>query len=400
MIDIDLPTAKWVEPLLHPSRYKGLHGGRSSGKSHCFGEMVVEASAMDPDLCIVCIREVQKSLKFSAKRLIEQKIQALGLGKLFDVQHDIIKRIGGDGVILFQGMSDATAESIKSLEGFGVAWFEEAQRASQRSIDLLLPTIRIDGSEIWFSWNPDQPDDPVEKLLFDPVMSGDAIVVEVNYIDNPHCPDVVKRESELHRKRDPETFDHVWLGKHNTKSDDQVLCGKCVIEEFEVSPDWDGPYFGADWGFSTDPNALIKCYVAGDDLMIEQEAYGHGIEIEDTPDFFGRISGSDTHTVRGDSARPEIISYMRRHGFPKLDPVEKWKGSVEDGVSRLRSFGRIVIHTRCTKTAEESRLWKYKRDRLTGDILPILIDKNNHLMDALRYAIAPLIKRKPQVIAW
>jgi phage terminase large subunit len=122
-------------PLLEPARYKGAHGGRGSGKSHFFAEMLVDDHYRLPGLALVCIREVQKSLKDSAKRLIEDKIEALGLGHAFDVQIDQIKS-RGDGVILFQGMQDHTAETIKSLEGFNRAWIEEAQTLSERSLTL------------------------------------------------------------------------------------------------------------------------------------------------------------------------------------------------------------------------------------------------------------------------
>ena len=388
---VNIPTPRWAIPLLAPSRYKGSKGGRSSGKSHFWGERLVECAVANPDLSVVCIREVQKSLKFSAKRLIEAKIRSMGVQHLFVVLNNEIQRVGGSGVIIFQGMQDHTADSIKSLEGFGVAWCEEAQNLSARSLELLLPTIREEGSEIWFSWNPDQPDDAVDDLLVKNC-PDDAIVVHVDFTDNPFCPDVIKKEAARHLKRDPLTYAHVWEGAYNTRSDDQVLAGKWRVDDFEVQPEWDGPYIGADWGFSTDPNTLIECWIDGNVLLISEEQYGHGVEIDDTPEFFAPISTAKTHTVRADSARPELISYMQRNGYPLVRSVEKWPGSVADGISKLRSFDEILIHPRCKHTIEEARLWKYKRDRLTGDILPALIDKNNHCWDAIRYAIAPLVK--------
>lgn len=392
-MNIDIPTPRWAVPLLAPSRYKGAKGGRGSGKSYFFAERLVECCVADPDLSVVCIREIQKSLKFSAKRLIESTIRKLGVQHLFEVQNNEIRRAGGSGVIIFQGMQDHTADSIKSLEGFGLAWCEESQALSARSLELLLPTIREQGSEIWFSWNPDQEDDPVDDLLvanFDP---ADMIVVHVNFPDNPFCPPVLVEEARRHLKRDPITYAHVWEGAYNTKSDDQVMSGKWIVDDFEVQPEWNGPYLGADWGFSSDPNTLIECWVEGNTLLITREQYGHGIEIDDTPDFFAPIETAKNNTVRADSARPELISYMKRNGYPRITSVDKWPGSVEDGISKLRSFDEIVIHERCKHTIEEARLWKYKRDRLTRDVLPVLIDKNNHCWDAIRYAIAPLVKR-------
>lgn len=394
-IDLDIATPRWSMPLLEPRMYKGAKGGRASGKSHFFAESVVEACVTNPDCSVVCIREIQKSLKYSAKRLIEGKISKLGVSHLFKITNTEISRVDGTGVIIFQGMQDHTAESIKSLEGFDIAWCEEAQSLSARSIELLLPTMRKDSSEVWFSWNPDQPDDPVEKLFAEAVNDPDMVVVHVNFTDNPFCPEKSKKDAARSKRVDPDAYAHVWLGGYNTKSDDQVLAGKWSIDEFTVAAnDWDGPYYGADWGFSTDPNTLLECYIdsVSNILYITREAYKHGVEIVDTPAFFDQVEGAKNSTVRADNARPEIISHMQKNGYPRVEAVEKWPGSVEDGISTLRGFDKIVIHTGCEKTQEEARLWKYKRDRLTNDVTTKLIDKHNHCWDAVRYALAPLIK--------
>lgn len=393
MLKINIPTPRWAVPLLAPSRYKGAKGGRSSGKSHFFAERLVEHCVADPDLSAVCIREIQKSLKFSAKRLIEFKIRSMGVQSLFEISTTEIRRIGGSGVIIFQGMQDHTADSIKSLEGFGIAWCEEAQNLSSRSLELLLPTIRTDGSEIWFSWNPDQSDDPVDDFLVANCPDGDdAIVVHVNFTQNPFCPQVVKDEAARHLKRDADNYDHVWLGAYNTKADDQVLSGRWRVDEFEPAGNWDGPYLGGDWGFAADPNTLMECWVSGNILYVRGEEYDNGVEIDDTPAFYAKNPNAKNHVVRADNARPEIISYMRRNGYPLVEPVDKWPGSVEDGISKLRSFDQIIIHPDCPETIKEARMWKYKRDRLTGDILPKLVDAHDHCWDAVRYAIAPMVK--------
>lgn len=396
---LEIETPRWALPFLEPHRYKGLKGGRGSGKSHFFAELAVEMLILDPTLDIVCLREIQRSLKFSAKKLIEGKIESLQASSLFRVLETEIRRVDGRGEttgrIIFQGMQDHTADSIKSLEGFNVAWFEEASRMSQRSLELLRPTIREEGSEIWFSWNPDQETDPIEKFL-GIASPENAIVKHINFSDNIFCPQVMKDEARIWAKNDPDSFGHVWLGEYNTKSDDQVLHGCWTVEDFEASETWDGPYYGADWGFSTDPNTIIECFVddAANKLYIRRELWGLGVEIDDTPAFFSKMSGIERYVIRADNARPEMISHVKRHGFPRMIAADKWPGSVEDGISKLRSFAQIVIHPECPKTATEARLYKYKRDRLTDDILPDVIDKMNHCIDAIRYAIEPLTKRR------
>lgn len=209
-LELDIPTPEWALSHLDPQRYKGASGGRASGKSHFFAEKAVEDMVADPALRFVCIREVQRSLKFSAKSLVENKIRSLGVSHLFDIKVPEIRRVGGPGIMIFEGMQDHTADSIKSLEGFGRAWVEEAQSISQRSLDLLLPTIRTEGSEVWFSWNPDQPTDPVDRF-FAGHPEG-AVRTHCTYRDNPFCPEVMRIEAERMRRADPEAYEHIWEG--------------------------------------------------------------------------------------------------------------------------------------------------------------------------------------------
>lgn len=208
-----IPTAAVFMPLDEPSRYKGAHGGRGSGKSHYFAEKVVERCVETPGLRVVCIREIQKSLKESAKKLIEDKIEAHQAPGFRVKENEIITP--GNGVIIFQGMQDHTADSIKSLEGFDIAWVEEAQSLSERSLQLLRPTIRAPGSELWFSWNPRYETDPVDRLLRKRTPS-DAIVVQANWADNPWWPDELERERQDDYANEPDQYDHVWEGDYIT----------------------------------------------------------------------------------------------------------------------------------------------------------------------------------------
>lgn len=208
---LQIPTARVFAPLLEPSRYKGAWGGRGSGKSHFFAGAVIEKCLMKPGARVLCVREVQKSLKESAKRLIEQKIEEFGLGSLFDCLETEIKTPGG-GLISFTGMKDHTAESVKSYEGYDVAWVEEAQSVSPRSLSLLRPTIRAPGSELWFSWNPRRKNDPVDEMLRGTELPTGAVVVRANWSDNPWFPQELENERQDCLRTQPAHYDHIWEG--------------------------------------------------------------------------------------------------------------------------------------------------------------------------------------------
>lgn len=347
--------------------------------------MLVEKCVLEPGTRAVCVREVQKSLKNSVKLLVEDKIRKLGVSHMFDVLEAEIKTPGG-GIIIFQGMQNHTADSIKSLEGFDVAWIEEAQSLSQRSLDLLRPTLRKQGSELWFSWNPAKPTDPVDVLLRGPNPPRDAAVVEVNWNDNPFLPKELREEQEDDQRRDPDKWAHIWGGHYSLNSEARVF-RNWRIEEFEA-PANAVHRFGADWGFAVDPTVLVRCHIDGRKLFVDYEAYEVGCEIDHLPKLFDTIEGSRKFIIRADSARPETVSYMKRQGY-RIVPAIKGQGSIEDGVEFLRSFD-IIVHPRCAKVIEELTLYAYKIDDHTGEILPMLDDKNNHTIDALRYALEEL----------
>jgi phage terminase large subunit len=215
-----IPTAEAFAPLLKPSRYKGAWGGRGSGKSHFFAGLMVEEHLRFSGHRSVCIREVQKSLKQSAKKLIEDTLQKYNLGEAqgFKVFREVIET-PGDGLIIFQGMQDHTADSVKSLEGFNRAWVEEAQSLSDRSLSLLRPTIRAKESELWFSWNPSRATDPVDMLLRGPISPTDAIVVRANWSDNPWFPDVLEQERKDCLETQADRYGHIWEGEYATVLD-------------------------------------------------------------------------------------------------------------------------------------------------------------------------------------
>lgn len=381
MSELRIRTAEVFEPLLQPARYKGAHGGRGSGKSHFFAELLIERCILDKTDA-VCVREVQKSLDQSVKKLLENKIEEMNAGAYFEVQDKKIHAKNG-GIIIFQGMQNHTADSIKSLEGYDIAWVEEAQSLSQRSLDLLRPTIRKAGSELWFGWNPSKATDPVDVLLRGETLPPGAVVVEANYQDNPWLPEELRAEMEYDRARDPDKYAHIWLGKYQQNSEARVF-RNWTVEEFTAPA---GAIFrlGADWGFAVDPSVLVRCYIDGKRLYVDYEAHMVGCEIDQLPDLFDRVPDARKWFITADSARPETISYMRKHGYPKINAAIKGAKSVEEGIEFLKSFD-IVVHPRCQHLIDELTLYSFKTDPLTGAVLPVLEDKNNHVIDSLRYA--------------
>lgn len=381
-MELEIKTPRIFLPLLTDGlRYLGAHGGRGSGKSHFFAEHAIERALMGR-FHLVCVREVQKTLDQSVKKLLEAKIEEFGVGSLFDVQQ--AKIIGPHGsLFIFQGMQDHTADSIKSLEGFDAAWIEEAQSLSQRSLDLLRPTIRKTGSQIWASWNPKAATDPIDVLLRSDDPPPGTQVIEVNWRDNPMFPDVLRVEMEYDRGRDPDKYAHVWEGKYLQRSDSKVF-RNWSIQEFEAPPDAIHR-LGADWGYSVDPTVLVRCHIVGRKLYIDHEAYRIGCEITDTPSLFMTVPEAEKWPLTADSARPETISHLRKNGFPKIVAAVKGAKSVEEGVSWLQSF-EIIVHSRCVHTIDELTHYSYKVDPLTDQVLPQLSDKDNHVIDALRYA--------------
>lgn len=215
MANLQIDVAPAFRGLLNPARYKGAWGGRGSGKSQFFADAVIIEALKRPGLRVLACREIQKSLKESAKRLLEAKIEEYGLGGMFEVLSSEIKTPGG-GLIAFAGLQDHTSESIKSYEGFDVAWVEEAQTVSQRSLNLLRPTIRKPGSELWFSWNPRFDTDAVDQMLRGEEAPSGAIVVKANWSDNPWFPAELEQERLDCIRMQPEQYDHIWEGGYVT----------------------------------------------------------------------------------------------------------------------------------------------------------------------------------------
>src|SRR6185437_855556 len=285
----------------------------------------------------------------------------------------------------------SSAATIKSSEGFNRAWIEEAQTISRTSLDILTPTFR-NNSELWFSWNPRRPTDPVDRLFSENEGDPDFIHVEANYRDNPWFPEELRRDMERDKSRDPDKYAHVWLGGYERLSEAAVF-RNWRVEAFET-PAGVRFYFGADWGYSVDPSVLVRCWVPGRTLYVDYEAYQVGCEIDFLQALFDKVPESRKWPIVADSQRDDTINYMKRHGFPRMTGAVKGPGSVEDGIEFLKNYD-IVVHPRCVHTADELALYSYKLDAHTQEVLPQLADKHNHVIDSLRYALEGVRRNKP-----
>lgn len=345
---------------------------------------------MQDPLRILCGREIQNTINDSVKRVLDDLIQEYDLDDFFISTKTEIKGVNGS-LFLFSGLQHNPTK-IKSMEGVDIAWLEEADSISQETLDLLIPTIRKENSEIWFSYNPRDINAPVHQMF---VINGrpDAFVRKVNYYDNPWFPKVLRKEMEYDKSHDPGKYQHIWLGEPVKHSEALVFYGKWRIDTFEAPEDAIF-YYGADWGFSQDPTVLVRMYVDQKRriLYIDHEVYGVGIEIDETPALFNTVPESKKWIITADSARPETISYMNRHEY-RIRSAKKGKGSIEEGVNFLKSY-TIVVHSRCKHVIYELGSYSYKIDKLTGDILPVLEDKNNHCIDSMRYALEKITRKR------
>ncbi|WMD23313.1 phage terminase large subunit [Achromobacter seleniivolatilans] len=403
--NIELPP-KLIPVFSGPARYRGARGGRGSAKTRSFALMTAVRAYMfaqaDVSGVVLCGREYMNSLEDSSMEEVKQAIRSVPwLDAYFEIGEKFIRTRNRRVSYTFAGLRH-NLDSIKSKARVLIAWIDEAENVSEIAYQKLLPTVRENDSEVWLTWNPELDGSPTD-LRFVKNPPPNSKIVELNYTDNPWFPDVLEQERRNDRERlDDQTYAWIWDGAYRENSEAQILAGKYRVAEFDPAAGWDGPYFGLDWGFSQDPTAGVKLWVHDHRLWVEHEAGKIGLENDDIAAFMvARLPGIEQHVTRADSARPETISHVKSKGrdgqranLPRLQGVEKWKGSVEDGIAHLRSYKELVIHPRCVQTLREARLYSYKVDRLTGDVLTDIVDANNHYMDATRYALQPMIKRK------
>lgn len=405
MPKIDFQIPEIFAPLVYGSDdklfphydYIFLRGGRGGAKSRFLTSLAVMEMRYEAHR-FLCVREIMNSIKFSSWQSVKDEIDRKRLGQgadgtgEFEVTDNQIRHTNGSYMI-FKGVRN-NIEEIKGMEGITRVWGDEAKSFSQLSLDVIGPTVRRNkGAQQWYSYNPENETDPVHALANS--KPSNSIVIECSLDDNPWADESMFRLRAEEYARDPDKAAWIWGGKCLSRSNAQVLGGRYKVYDFEPASDWDGPYFGLDFGFAQDPSHAVEVYKHSSTLYFRREARGIGVDIDRLPEMLMKLPGAEKRAMRCDNSRPETISYLKRYGYPQAMSCRKWPGSVEDGVSWLRSHD-IVIHPDCPHLAEEARLYAYKVDRLTGDIMPEIIDAHNHGWDAARYALEPMIFGKTE----
>lgn len=393
-VSLELPPK--LIPVFSPergeSRYRCAFGGRGSGKSYSFALMAAVWGYMEP-MRILATRDLQTSIKESFYAEVKRAIEETPwLAPQYDIGQEFIRGKNGTE-FLFRGLRHNMA-SIKSTAHIDLCIVEEAEDIPENAWIELLPTIRAPRSEVWVIWNPRLDGSPVDKR-FRKNNPPRSLIAELQYWDNPWFPEVLEEDRQFAEQvMDPCTYAWIWEGQYRELSDAQILARKIRVAEFEPDPrTWNGPYHGLDYGFARDPTACTRCWVHDNRLYVERECGGVGIELDDTAKILlDEIPDAHRYVIRADAARPESSSHLRRHGLPMTQSAPKWQGSVDDGIAHLQSYREIVIHPRCRETIKEGRMYAWKVDRLTGDILPVPVDAYNHYIDSIRYALAPLIQ--------
>lgn len=405
-LPVQYPCA--TQGVLHgPARYRGLFGGRGSGKSRTFALRAAVRAASESRLRILCAREFQTTIKDSVHAEIVATIEEHGLQSLFDIGDSYIRARATGSEFLYTGLR-RNVQSLRSKARVDICLLEEAEYISEESYRVLGPTIRTPGSEIWLAWNPETegsatdvrfrqkpPPTPDECLArgLDPARHA-ARIARLGWEDNPWFPAELDAERQRDLALSPDLYEHIWGGGYLEISDAKVLGGKWRSEDFEPGEGWDGPYYGLDWGFAQDPTAAVEVWRHAGCLWIRREAGRPKLTLDDTGPFVRRrMPGIEQHTVRADSARPESIVHVRGHdqGLPRIEAAKKWSGSVQDGIAHLRSYRAIVVHPECVETRRECARYSHQVNS-AGDPLPGIVDAWNHYIDAIRYALGPLIR--------
>lgn len=406
-VQIEIPP-KLIPIFSQPNvRYRSSWGGRGSAKTRTFALMTAIRGYMFAEAgisgLILGAREFMNTLSESSMEEIKQAIRSVPfLDSYYDMGENYIRTKNRRVSYGFAGLRH-NLNSIKSKARILLCWVDEAETVSEVAWRKLLPTVREDGSEVWITWNPERRDSATSQRfrheeIYDE-LTGELIGVgcEMNYSDNPWFPEVLEIERRQDQaNQDDATYRWIWEGDYLELSEAQIFRNKYEIKDFIPDPkEWDGPYQGLDFGFAQDPTAATRVWIHDQCLWVEYDAAKIGLELDDTKPFLcKKIPDFEKYATYADNARPESISHLKGKGLHRIKACEKGKGSVEDGIEHIKSFKKVYIHSRCKDTINEFRNYSYKKDRLTDEVLPIIVDEFNHCIDSIRYGLEKVMKRK------
>ena len=396
--------------------YIVFYGGRDARKSWSYAERLVRRMNQQP-IRWLCTRMYQNSIKDSVHRVLADTIERLGLDNRFRVTKTEISCPATGGEFLFKGLQKPS--ELKSTEGCDGAWVAEAQDVTADAWDILEPTIRKENSQIFVDFNTTSEDTPTwERFVKNPPPG--AIVRKVGWEDNPFLSARSRAKIEHMQRTDPENFAHIYGGFPKRFSEARVFGGKCVQESFsdelvlECLRAGGRIFYGLDFGFAQDPTAFIRFFVHNNVLYIDEEAFGMHCDFAgemkpglhpgdadrgELEQLLDSVTGAREWPIKADSARPETISFLSQKGF-NVSAAEKWTGCVEDGITHIRGFEKVVIPPRCREMWQEAMLYSFKVDRITRQVLPIVVDAWNHGWDAVRYGLDGYIQHRGGDSVW
>jgi phage terminase large subunit len=363
-------------------RHKAMYGGRGSGKTWSIGSYLVYTANTERKR-IICARQFQNSIRDSSKDLIERRIRDFELDREFSLTDRAITHRKTGSEFLFIGL-ERNIESIRSLEGADIVWIDEARTISNRSMEILLPTVRAPGSQLIWSWNPEDPLDPVDAYFRAGKPPPNSVITFVDYHDNPYFKHTtLPHEMEVLKRGNFNRYRHVWLGEYDLSYDSKVF-SNIRVGRIDV-PYAVPPLYGMDFGFGKDPSFVVKCYhlEKTKQIFIAAEATGR-VALDMLPAMLRTVIADDGDLVKADASQPGTIEFLQARGF-NIHAAQKGPGSVKSGINFLQGY-EIVIDPNCEAMREEARLYSWMTDKLTGRVLSAPVDAYNHGWDAVRYA--------------
>lgn len=368
--------------LQQPFRHKAIFGGRGSAKSHSVGTILPILTAHETKR-VVCGRQYQNSIKDSVKELLEAKINQIGLGSQYKFYEREIVHIKKESRYTFIGL-DRNPQSAKSLEGADIFWGEEANTFSAYSMEILMPTIRKPGSEMWWTWNPQDRTDPVDKYFRGDNPPENSLILRVGIEDNPwFYMTAMPAEMEHMKAGNYKRYLHIWEGEYDEDSDSKIFTNTRV-GRVEV-PDYCAPRYGMDFGFGSDPSFIVKVYIHEPtrEIYVAREWCGR-VPLSQLPAGMDSVLDDKSDLVKGDSSQPGTIEHLNSHGY-NVHGAKKGPGSVKSGITWLQGY-KIIIDPDCQHLIEEARLYSWQIDRITRMRINTPVDAHNHGWDAVRYA--------------